>query len=408
MRDEPIIRSLLDLDFYKLTMVQLVWKWFRNIPARYAFKNRTKSVGLADFIDENELREELESVLALRFKDDELDYLRESPHIPRGLFCEEFIAFLGGLKLCPFVLRREGAGFDIQVIGNWSEATLWETLILSVVNELYYRSVLQRQGTLEFAAWQEGTARLGKKIDILRAYPDIKFSEFGTRRRFSRKWQKQVTRKLKEAIPSQIVGTSNVLLAKELVLPPIGTFAHEMYMIFSGIFHDDIRGSHNKVLQYWWDMYGEPLSVALTDTYGSDFFFQDFTPHQARLWRGLRQDSGDPIEFGEKAIRFYQGLGIDPNSKLMVPSDGLDINTILRIANHFRGRIKLAYGWGTDLTNDLGFPPLSLVVKAVEANGYGTVKLSDNLAKAMGSQEDIESFKAIFGHTVTASEECKY
>ena len=182
-------------------------------------------------------------------------------------------------------------------------------------------------------------------------------------------------------------------------------------MIFSGIFHgsdEEIRASHQKVLDIWWQEYGEPLSIALTDTYGSDFFFRDFTEEQAQNWRGLRQDSGDSIMFGEKAIAFYNRLGIDPREKLIVFSDGLDIRKIVEIAERFTGRIKVAFGWGTNLTNDLGLKPLSLIVKAIEANGYRTVKLSDNLAKAMGDKEDIDRFIKIFEYSNTFSEALVY
>jgi nicotinate phosphoribosyltransferase len=184
-----------------------------------------------------------------------------------------------------------------------------------------------------------------------------------------------------------------------------------MYMVMAGIMHDNddtIRASHNRILQEWWEEYGWGLSIALTDTYGSAFFFHDMTAEQARNWKGLRQDSGDPIAFGEAAIGFYQRHGIDPHDKLLIFSDGLDLGTILKLADHFAGRIRISFGWGTNLTNDLGFGALSLVIKAVEANGQRAVKLSDNLAKATGEPPDIARFKRIFGYTVTTYTECTY
>ena len=191
----------------------------------------------------------------------------------------------------------------------------------------------------------------------------------------------------------------------------MGTNAHEEDMAMSGIMHgsdDEIRNSHQKVLQEWWEEYGWALSIALTDTYGTDFFFRDMTYEQARDWKGLRQDSGDPFKFGDKAIAFYQQHGIDPREKLLVFSDGLDVDTIIRLADYFAGRIKVTFGWGTNLTNDLGFPAISIIIKLLESNGYGTVKLSDNLAKAMGKPEDIERFKRIFGYTGTTYEKVRY
>jgi nicotinate phosphoribosyltransferase len=171
---------------------------------------------------------------------------------------------------------------------------------------------------------------------------------------------------------------------------------------------DTIRASHNRVLREWWEEYGVGLSIALTDNYGTDFFFRDMTAEQARVWKGLRQDSGDPMAFGEKAIAFYERHGIDPREKLIVFSDGLDLGTIVKLADHFAGRIRVSFGWGTNLTNDVGFEALSLVIKVIEAHGHPTVKLSDNLAKATGEAPDIEHFKRIFGHTVTTFEECRY
>lgn len=258
----------------------------------------------------------------------------------------------------------------------------------------------------------EGLQRLDRKISLVKANPLVSFSDFGTRRRFSREWHDLVAGRLCSELPqSRFTGTSNVYLAFKYGLPPVGTMAHEMFMVMSGIMHGDeaaIYASHNRVLEDWWDYYGVDLSIALTDTYSTDLFFQDMTPEQARNYRGLRQDSGDPIAFGEKAINFYQGLGIDPTEKTLVFSDGLDIETIFRIAEHFAGRIRCAFGWGTNLTNDLGFGALSLVVKVVEACGHATVKLSDNLAKAIGSPEDIERFKRIFGYTGTTYDACRY
>jgi nicotinate phosphoribosyltransferase len=220
-----------------------------------------------------------------------------------------------------------------------------------------------------------------------------------------------VDRTLAEELPSQFLGTSSTESALLHGLVPMGTSAHELTMVMSGIMHDSddlIRASHNRVLQDWWDLYGWGLSVAVTDTYGSEFFFRDMDAKQARAWKGLRHDSGDPFEFGEKAIRFYEGHGIDPREKLLIFSDGLELPTILALSRRFHGRIKLSYGWGTNLTNDLGFEPISIVVKAVEANGHRTVKLSDNLAKATGSREDIERFKRIFGHSHEREEAVRY
>ncbi len=406
----PIIQSLLDLDFYKLTMAQIAWKYYSATPVKYSFKNRTQGVNLGDAIKEDHLRGELEHVSGLRFKDEELQYLENLKFGDKPIFDKRFLRYLKHLKLEGVAVQKNSEGYSIDVTGSWPKTILWETLILSIVNELYYRNQLRDAMDIEEAE-EEGLYRLRQKILTLEKNPDIAITDFGTRRRFSHEWQEFVLEHLKLILPRQLTGTSNVFFAKKFGIKPIGTFAHEMYMIFSGIYSrsdEEIRASHNKVLECWFREYGEALSIALTDTYGTDFFFKDFTKDQAEKWRGLRHDSGDPIAFGEKAITFYQSHSIDPKRKLIVFSDGLDIETIVKLHNHFKGRIQTGFGWGTNLTNDLGFKPLSLVVKAVEADGHGLVKLSDNIAKAVGKPEDIKRFKKIFDYTNILNESCKY
>jgi len=407
-----IISSLLDLDFYKLTMAQVAWKRFRDVPVTYAFTNRTRKVRLAEVVREADLNRELDRIRGLRFGPDELDWLRESRHIKRGLFQDGFLDHLGRLRLPECQVAVEDGQFVIETSGTWPEAMLWETLILSAVNELYYKALLEKEGFSWRQPWIIGQQRLADKLALLKTrVPGVRIIEFGTRRRFSGDWQSEVVRTIAAAAPQMLVGTSNVALARRLDLPPIGTFAHEMFMVLAGRAGGDdaaLRGSHNEVLRSWWDEYGEPLSIALTDTFGTDFFFRDFAPEQAAKWRGLRQDSGDPAVFGEKAIAFYRGLGIDPATKLVVFSDGLDAETIIALEEKFSGRIRTAYGWGTNLTNDCGHGPLSLVVKASRAGGRPTVKLSDNMAKAMGPAAEVERYKRVFGHVDGQNQDCVY
>ncbi len=408
----PIMHSLLDVDFYKFTMGHWVFKHYPNVPVRYAFKNRTAQVRLADYIDEAALPRELDQARTLRVNASELHYLRGTNEYGDRLFSEDYLKFLSELRLPPYELTRADGTYTLEFPGVWCEAIYWETLALSIINELYYRALMQPLSAFEREVVRAtGTLRLAEKINILRARPDLTFSDFGTRRRFSRSWQDYVVGVLAQAIPGQLLGTSNTAMAMQYGLLPMGTMAHEMFMVMAGIRAESdtsIRASHNRVLQAWWEEYGAGLSTALTDTYGSDFFFRDMTTAQARVWKGLRQDSGDPLAFGEKAIAFYERHGIDPRDKLIVFSDGLDLGTIVKLADHFAGRIRVSFGWGTNLTNDLGFEALSLVIKVIEANGHRTVKLSDNLAKATGEAPDIERFKRIFGHTVTTFEACKY
>jgi nicotinate phosphoribosyltransferase len=389
-----------------------VFKRYPNVPVRYAFKNRTARVRLAEYIDATELRRELDHVRALRVNPSELHYLRGTNEYGNGIFSEDYLQFLKELRLPPYELKCVNGTYTLEFPGAWCEAIYWETPALAIINELYYRACMDRLSAFERdVVLATGTLQLAEKIKALRGRPDITFCDFGTRRRFSRNWQEYVLRVLAEEMPGQMLGTSNTAVAMQAGLLPLGTMAHELYMVLAGIMaqsDDSIRASHNRVLQEWWEEYGWGLSIALTDTYGSAFFFRDMTAEQARAWKGLRQDSGDPMAFGETAIAFYERHGIDPRDKLIVFSDGLDLGTIVKLANHFAGRIQVSFGWGTNLTNDVGFEALSLVIKVVEAQGHRTVKLSDNLAKATGDADDIERFKRLFGHTVTTFEECRY
>jgi nicotinate phosphoribosyltransferase len=401
-----IIESLLDADLYKLTMMQLAFFKYRDIEVEYTFKNRSKDVNLLEHIELKDLEEQLKHVTTLRVTRDEIVKLRNL-----GLFKEEFLTFLSELRLPMVDVRRSVPfeTFDIKSKGKWCETILWETIILAITNELYHKSQITGDPFELEDIYDEGMERLYTKIDKLYS-GKYNFTEFGTRRRFSRKWQERVVKTLKREhrlAPDGIgfQGTSNVHLAFKLGIPCVGTFAHEMPMVYSGIYNDDLVGSHRKMLQEWWDFYGETLSIALTDTYGSEYFFNDFTKEQAQVWKGLRQDSGDPFVFGEQAEAFYISKMVDPADKLIVFSDGLNVDKIIKLGDTFRGRIQTGFGWGTNLTNDLGFRTLSLVVKATWSNGHGTVKLSDNLNKAMGSKEDIERFTKEFGYTNKEKEE---
>lgn len=412
-KQSPVITSLLDLDHYKLTMGQFVFNRYADVPVKYGFKNRTK-IKLAEIIDERDLRKELDSVRDLRLTTKEADFLRTLPNNGGELFSEDYISFLSNLKLPDYNLEYQDGNFKLEFPGKWSENMYWETLTLSIVNELYYRALTKDFSKEQMEhLYKTGKQRLDQKIELLKQTPDIRYLEFGTRRRFSKAWQDYGVKRQKQKIPQQMIGTSNVCLAMKHKLKPQGTMAHELFMIMPGIMHkndDEIRASHNQVLTEWWDEYGYDLSIALTDTYGSDFFFKDMTQEQAEKWKGFRQDSGNPELFGNNQIKFYKEKGINPMKKLFVPSDGLCLETITDIQNKFRGKIMSAYGWGTNLTNDLGLDSLSIVVKAIEANGYGTVKLSDNPAKTMGSKEDVKRFMRIFEYDPSKYEyvRCKY
>jgi nicotinate phosphoribosyltransferase len=408
--NKPIIESLLDLDYYKLTMLRFIFRYYRGVPVKFSFTNRTKSIRIADTVDERELRAELSHVETLRFTKRELEYIAADPHFNDS----EFLEFLAGLRLPPLHIEKADGTYRIWAEGSWENETLWETIVLAVANEIYCRSFLKGLAKKEIRAiYREGDDRLDEKIAALKKHPGIKFSEFGTRRRWSKSWQKHVTMRFAEEIPENLLGTSNIHLAMNLGLVPIGTMAHELFMALFGIRFDAnnrdcVADSHSEVLDKWRELYGDELSVALTDTYGTDFFLKTLTDKQARDWKGFRQDSGSPFDCGDKIIANLKNRGINPASKLLVPSDGLDVGKMISIEEYFRVHINKSFGWGTNATNDLGFKTLSLVMKLVEANGNPTVKLSDNLAKSLGPPELVLWVKEACGYVNTKSEELIY
>jgi nicotinate phosphoribosyltransferase len=408
---EPIITSILDTDMYQLTMGQFAFRRYPNIEVKYAHKNRTAGVILADVIDERLLRRELDNIRGLRATEKEIEYLRGLKNNGQPLFGEDYLNFLRNPQLPDYTLERRDGEYKLEFDGPWASGIMCETPDLAVINELYYRAITKGQDTGNILA--EGRRRLEEKIEILHQNPGIRFMEFGTRRRYSKYWQDEVVRMLMKNTPDNMIGTSNVYLAMKYGLNPMGTHAHQAFMVMSGIMHgsdEEIRASHNAFLQQWWEDYGQGLSIALTDTYGTEFFFKDFTDEQARNWKGLRQDSGDSAKFAERQIAFYKEGGIDPKTKLFVPSDGLDLQKIIYLHNRFSNQINVVAGWGTNLTNDMGLKPLSMVIKAIMANNYWLVKLSDNLAKATGRPEDIARITRIFEYDPTKyqKEECRY
>jgi nicotinate phosphoribosyltransferase len=405
--DHPIIASRLDTDFYKLTMALFIWKRWREVPVKYALTNRTVGVPLAELIDSGELREQLDHLKHLQLSQAEADYL-----LSLGLDAE-FVRWLSEQRTLPdYGLGVKDGQYVLEFAGSWLDTIWWETPALAILNELANRAFMRQAGQTWQDAWAEGERRLLPKLEQLTLADLIKLiTEFGTRRRWSRAWQEKTVHLTLERAPNLLAGTSNVALARTTGLPARGTMAHELSMAYQGIYglgDSGLRASQKWLLGHWWEEFGKQLSIALTDTYGSEVFFQDFTFQQATNWKGLRQDSGDPVAFGNRAIDFYRRCGIDPCTKLVMFSDGLTAERMLELERHFRGRIKTAYGWGTNFTNDCGYQPLSLVIKLVEANGQPTVKLSDNLNKAIGPKAAVERVKRVFGYTNTLRQECVY
>lgn len=401
---EKIVQNLADVDFYKLTMLQFVWHFFRDHVVTFRFKNRT-DVNLLDFIDLEELRRQLERVTQMSFP----KWCRETLRIHYGhIFKTEFLDSLGELRLpMPHVGVDTEGKLLVEVTGLWMHVMLWETITMCIVNRLYFLGKMRELGLKENDVLVEGRKRAVAKFQRLKAYPDLPFVDFGTRRRWSYEHQHEIIRTAKYMIPHQIKGTSNVLLGLKFDMPLVGTMAHELPMALQVIFWDkdeeaDLLVSQKKLWQMWGEFYGGQLTIALPDTYGNDFGLADFSEF-AHTWKGVRHDSGEPFEFGEKAITFYHLLGIDPATKTIVFSDGLTDWMMCTLWLNFHDRIQVSFGWGTHLMNDMGFyvwpdgnrglKALSIVMKLVAVMKddllVETVKLSDNLGKSTGSRKNI-------------------
>lgn len=395
------------LDYYKPTMSQLDYEQHPDVEVTFTFKNRGQQ-RIEDYVSVNALQERLDIIRERGWQEEEIDYFASllSSDGDR-VFSDDTLGYLKSNQLPPVNVWHDEDKDDLAIDGSGPSAlvTFWETIIMSEVNEMYFENYVTTHGLNLMEIYDEGERRLSEKIDILRANPDIKIADFGTRRHFSLRWQRHVLERLQTECPENFIGTSNVALARTLKAKPIGTFAHEMPMVWAGIADakgEDIRSSHRKFLELWYEKYGVDLSTALTDTFGTDFFFDNFTDEQAENWRGLRHDSGDPIEFGERAIAFYEDKGIDPLSKTIVFSDGLDIDKIVELHQRFNDRVGLVFGWGTTLTNDLGLRPLNVVAKAthvrlLDGSEADTVKLSDDPGKHTGSEQKVEEYQHVFG-----------
>lgn len=413
--DKPIISSLLDIDFYKFTMGQFIFLLYPEVRTKFAFTCRTQRSPLpAEIIPEGMLREELDHAMTLRVNRSDLHYLRGTNEYGKPMFQESYLDFFSSFSLPAYNLEYRGNEILLDFDGLWKESTYWETIALSIISELFYRCLIKKRGLTRFdcdLVVAEGRQRLKKKIDILKANPKVVFSCFGTRRRFSFDNQDYIVGILTEELPNQFRGTSNVLLSKKYGLIPQGTNAHELQMVIAGLARDNdeaLRASPFKTLDEWWNLYDEGLSVILPDTFGSSFLFNTLPEKYAIKWKGFRGDSMDMIKFGEKQIAFYKKYGVDCRKKLFIPSDGLSVEEMVRIQNHLGDRIKVSSGWGTNLSNDLGFEPLSLVIKAVSADGWPLVKLPDNPAKAIGPQDEIARYKRVFCYDGGQIVECRY
>jgi nicotinate phosphoribosyltransferase len=406
---DPIIRSLLDTDFYKLLMLQMIWGLHRDVRATFALLNRTRQVRIADEIDEGELRAQLDHARMLRFTKKEMIWLAGNTFYGRAqIFEPEFLAWLQDFQLPDYELDRVDGQYVLSFAGPWTHTSMWEIPALAIVGELRSRAALRRVGrfTLD-VLYARAKAKLWSKVERLAQLPDLKISDFGTRRRHSFLWQRWCVEALKEGLGEAFIGTSNVLLAMDNDLEAIGTNAHELPMVLAALARDEagMRQAPYDVLEEWKRYYGGNLLIVLPDTYGTVAFLRD-APDWVADWTGFRPDSAPPIEGGEMILSWWRARGRDPQEKLLVFSDALDVDSIEETYRHFAGRVRMSFGWGTNLTNDFagcapqpnpGLTAISLVCKVSEANGRPAVKLSDNPEKATGRPDEIARYLRLFG-----------
>ena len=381
---EQIITSILDTDLYKLTMQQVVFHQYPEATGRYVFKCRNENVKLGFLADK--IKAEIEAMADIELIQDEEIYMRNRLRF----LAHDYIEFLHNYRFNPncVVIKNTNGDLEIKIEGPWVQTILWEVPLLAIVNELYFRETSDIR-SLE----GKGMMNLKDKMALIRQYPRFTFAEFGTRRRYSKEWQKNVLSTMKTNLP-QLVGTSNVGLAMNYDITPIGTMAHEY--ISGHLALAPIPVAQKRAMHVWLQEYDTNLGIALTDTFTSDAFLRDFDVTLGNAFSGVRHDSGDPIEFGRKVIARYKELGIDPRTKVIVFSDGLDVPTALKIYKEFTGVIGVSFGIGTNLTNDLGVTPLNIVIKLVECNGKPVVKLSDNPSKAIGDADMVEKVKEAY------------
>ena len=404
---DPIVRSLIDTDFYKLLMCQSV---FRNKPdtdVTFSLINRTKTIRIAEMIDEGELREQLDHVRSLSLSRGESTWLRGNTFYgKRAMFRPDFMEWFENMRLPAYHLEKRDGQFELTFEGKWPEVMMWEIPALAIIMELRGRAVINKMDKFELQIlYARAMTRLWKKVESLRDLDGLRIADFGTRRRHSYLWQDWCVQAMKEGLGDKFVGTSNCRIAMMREIEAIGTNAHELPMVYSALADtdDELRQAPYDVLADWHEEHDGNLRIILPDTYGTQGFL-DNAPDWLAGWTGIRIDSGDPATAAEIAIKWWNDRGEDPTKKLVIFSDGLDADKIATLHKQFHGRVLVSFGWGTMLTNDFrGFTPgdalapFSLVCKAVSANGRATVKLSDNPNKAMGPKAEIARYKRVFG-----------
>lgn len=434
---DPITRSLLDTDFYKLLMLQFIWKRFPKVDTSFSFINRTVEVRLGDLIEADELREQLEQTKKLRFYKSELIWLAGNTFYGlRGIFEPAFLDWLErDFRLSDYELSVHDGQISLLFRGLWTQTTMWEIYALSAISELKTRANLKRLSELELdVLYARAKTKLWDKMERLRGVPGLRVSDFGTRRRHSFLWQEYVVMAMTDMLGNNFTGTSNAYLAYKHDLEAIGTNAHELPMALAAMAQNEVelKAAPYRLLELWQETYQGELLILLPDTFGTTAFLGN-APDWVADWTGQRADSKDPFLAGDEYIAWLQQKGRDPLQKLFIASDSLDVNTILGLHAYFSGkirngatpsdfhqasdflderkwlpqkRIRFSAGWGTLLTNDFrdcdsqrgrDFDPLSLVCKLHEVNGRPAVKLSDNFYKALGPREEVARYQRVFG-----------
>ncbi len=404
---DPIVRSVLDTDFYKLLMAQTIFRRHRDVQVKFGVLNRTKRIKLAGIIDEGALREQLDHVKTLSLSRGESTWLRGNMFYgKRQMFSPEFMAWLEAFRFPDYQLETRDGQYELTFDGPWIETTMWEIPALAIINELRSRAVLKDLGKFELQVLYAGAmTRVWEKVQRLKKLDGLRIADFGTRRRHGYLWQDWCVQAMQEGLAEKFTGTSNCLIAMKRELEAIGTNAHELPMVYCAVATTDeeLADAPYKVLADWQQDYEGNLRIILPDTYGTAGFLKK-APEWMENWTGIRIDSKEPVAGGEEAIDWWRSRGHDPAKKVLIFSDGLDVDEIEKLHAHFRDRVRVAFGWGTLLTNDFRdfapdglLDPISIVCKVVAVDGRPAVKLSDNPTKAMGPPDQIERYKRVFG-----------
>ena len=352
---DPIVRSLLDTDFYKLLMLQMIWGLHRDTRVTFSLINRTERVRLAAEIDEGELRAQLDHARTVRLTKREKIWLAgNSFYGSTQIFRPAFLEWLADFELPPYELKRVDGQFELVFHGSWTHTTMWEIPALAVINELRSRAALKDYGRFELdVLYARAKNKMWGKVERLRALPNLRISDFGTRRRHSFLWHRWCVEALKEGLGDNFIGSSNVLLAMDTDVEAIGTNAHELPMVMGALATTDaaLRQAPYAILRDWQSYYGGNLLVVLPDAFGTEPVLRD-APDWLTRWTGFRPDSAPPIEGGERILDWWKSRNIDPSDKLLVFSDGMDVDGIVETYRHFDGRSRMSFGWGTNLTNE--------------------------------------------------------